>query len=133
MNKDQLQEAIRLLKKKEITVTKIAGQMGISQPYLSRVTNAANVPDKFSRNFHKEFGKFLPPTLFDDEIIIKTDAGNIMERLIGLEAWANVLEAQLISWASKMGDEPGALMMRLKQAKDREMERLANELRRKKK
>lgn len=134
MNKDQLKDALKVLKKNGITVTAAAEKLSVTQTYISDITGGRKEMTKnFSQSFQKEFANLLPQNLLDDEIIIKTDAGNIIERLIGLEAWANVLESQLISWASKMGDDPGALMMRLKRAKDQEMERLTAELRRKKK
>lgn len=59
--------------------------------------------------------------------------GEVIELLTGLQAWAIVLEAQLISWASKMDDDPGELMRRLKHSKAQEVSRILDERRQKRK
>jgi transcriptional regulator with XRE-family HTH domain len=66
-----------------------------------------------------------------EEFSAEISGGEIMEKLIGLQARTTVLQAQLISWASKMKDDPGELMMRLQQAEQKEVNRLLDELRRK--
>lgn len=71
--------------------------------------------------------------LLQQDFNAEISGGEIMELLIGLQARTNVQQAQLISWASKMNDDPGELMLRLQQQEQKEVNRLLGEVRRKQK
>lgn len=106
----------------------MAEKLGISQRVYSNIENGRT--KRVDANVLKAFENLKGKNI---DLNAEISGGEIMEKLIGLQARTTVLQAQLISWASKMKDDPGELMMRLQQAEQKEVNRLLGELARKQK
>lgn len=106
----------------------MAEKLGISQRVYSNIENGRT--KRVDANVLKAF-ELLKSS--NANINTEMPGGEVIELLIGLQARTTVLQAQLISWASKMKDDPGELMMRLQQAEQKEVSRLLDERRRKQK
>lgn len=104
----------------------MAVKLGISQRVYSNIENGRT--KRIGADVLKAFESLKRNNI---GIPSEISGGEIMEKLIGLQARTTVLQAQLISWASKMNDDPGELMMRLQQAEQKEVNRLLGELARK--
>lgn len=134
MNKDQLKEALKILKKKGITVTKVADKMTLTQTYISDITGGRKtITNNFISSFRKEYGTLIPAEIFEEEIQATKTGGEVIEELIMLKAWVTVVEAQLIAWAPLLKQNPEQLTERLQKAKASEADRLFSELSRIKK
>lgn len=134
MNKDQLKEALKILKKNGVTVTKVADKMALTQTYISDITGGRKIiTNNFISSFKKEYESLIPAELFEEEIQATKTAGEVIEELIMLKAWVTVVEAQLIAWAPLLKQNPEQLTERLQKAKALEVDRLFSELSRTKK
>lgn len=135
MNKDQLKESLTILKGKKITMESVATNLSLTPQYLSRMTNGAQpISKSFISAFHSKYSTLLPVELFSDEIIVKTNAGTIIEKQIQHEAWLNVLEGMVVSLVQeKSGKSLVSIISQLKKEKAMEADRISDELRRKKK
>jgi len=139
VNRLQLREAIEILNKKGYSNGAISEGVGITIGHLSRMLTDKEagrkaITKKFISSFQRQFGKFLPIELFDDEIIVKTDPGTIIEKQIQHEAWLNVLEGMIVSLVHDKTDRSiVSIISQLKKEKAMEADRISDELRRKKK
>ena len=108
-----------------LSQSEMADKLGISQRVYSNIENGRT--KRLGAEVVKAFEALSGITGVD------MPSNELIEKLVGLEAWVNVLEAKLISWASKMDEEPISLSSQLKKAKAMEVDRLFYELRQKQK
>lgn len=125
-----------MAKRSELNLTQqeIADKLGISQSLLGQYEKGKRNPKvDFYNKWHSIFGENINANVLGSEIHIDLTSGELIEMVIGLKAYVIVLEAQIVSWAQKMDDDPVELMMRLKRARAMQIDTISFELSRKSK